>query len=378
MKIITYEALNFVKKFADTISVKQNLDSTIWTDFYKIFSDPYIGLSDRSETIKFPIKTFVPNEFKIPSLKTSSFNTTYEECCLERASEILSKQDELDVPIHLMYSGGIDSTVALSSFIKLLGVKEASKRVVLLMSKESKDENPYFYYKFIRPSFKIKSSELGYNDLDFGNWIYVTGELNDQLFGSDIYYDISGWQNDQYLNKEINIDNISLYFQKGKNISKTNSEKWAKILIEAYSKNNLLNFNNQLWDLFWWYNFSWKWIYVYYRIFLFSKDKSELNQNWIKNNYFPFFSSTTFQLWSLNNKEPKHLHNINSYKHIARKFICSVYGSDELLSKTKVQSLKNIVIYRPRSKLLTSDLKIIDSDFTNIKDIYNKENSLYG
>ena len=97
-----------------------------WLDFYKITQDPYIAINDRTNTFRFPIRTHVPDKFILPEFK--SLNITYEECVIERAAQIIKQQEDLDVPIQIMYSGGIDSSVIVSSFIKLLGVEEASKR----------------------------------------------------------------------------------------------------------------------------------------------------------------------------------------------------------------------------------------------------------
>ena len=94
-----------------------------WLDVYGIIQDRGIGLNDRTNTFRFPIRTFVPDKFKLPEFKNSSI--TYEECVLERAAQILKQQEDLDIPIQIMYSGGIDSSVIVSSFIKLLGVEQA-------------------------------------------------------------------------------------------------------------------------------------------------------------------------------------------------------------------------------------------------------------
>ncbi len=367
MNLITYQAYHFLEQ------IRLDKKHQVWIDFYKIFSDINIGLSDRSLQIRFPIKTLIPTEFQIPAAK--EFHLSYQDCCLIRATEILDKQESMDKPIYLMYSGGIDSSTILSSFIELLGLVQASQRITIVMSKESIDENPYFWYKFIRPYFEIKLSDLGYNEFDFGDWIYVTGELNDQLFGSDLLYDANYWAGNQYLNQMATVDNISKYFLEAKKIDPNSAQTWARLLIQNLK--TCPKHNGQIWDTFWWYNFCWKWIYVYYRVFLFSKYEGQLDIAWVKNNYFPFFADNNFQLWSLSGLEPKHLNSIESYKVTAKKFVCKVLGSNEYMKKTKKQSLKNIVSFRPRRHSLTDQLEIIHNNTIDINSIIDLDSNIY-
>ena len=71
-----------------------------WLDFYSIIQDRCIGLNDRTNTFRFPIRTHVPNKFILPEFKTLSI--TYEECVIERASQILKQQEDLDIPIQIL------------------------------------------------------------------------------------------------------------------------------------------------------------------------------------------------------------------------------------------------------------------------------------
>ena len=364
--LIAYQALHFLDQ------IKEDPKHQMWTDFYRIFDDPYVGVSDRSGQFKFPIKTKIPPEMLIPDFVKT--NITYKECCLERASQILAKQEELDVPIHIMYSGGIDSTAILSAFIDLLGIKEASKRITVIMSKESVEENPYFWYKFIRPHLAIKSSNVEYTEFNFGKWIYVTGELNDQLFGNDIQQEIALTFGNNYLNNPATVDSLSAYLIKGKNISKSSAVYWAKMIIDNLK--TCPNHNGTIWDGFWWYNFCWKWIHVYYRIFLFSRLEGDLDKTWLDNNYYAFFGSSNFQLWSMNNNELKYTGTWQSYKHTAKKYICEVYGSDEYMAKNKRRSLQNLFGMRARNHSITEDFKLVHNSTIPFSEIYCPENDI--
>jgi hypothetical protein len=364
MNLITYQAKHFVREMSSNPNYK------IWIDFYKIFNDWSIGITDRTGNFSFPIKTIIPKNMHAPAFSVN--NITYRECCINRAKEILQKQNDLDIPIHIMYSGGIDSTAVLCSFIDLLGVKGAADRVVLKMSKESIDENPFFWYKFIRPYFKIEESDFGYNELDFGKIIYVTGELNDQLFGSDIQQHFSLFGGDEFLNHSADVGLLQSFFEKFKGLSEVSAKFWA----ESFYKNldYCPNHYGKMWDIMWWYNFSWKWIYVYYRVFLYSKAEGPINKSWLENNYFPFFATDDFQLWSMNNNEPKHLGLWSTYKYTAKKYISDVSMNPEYMKKVKRQSLQNIVHLRPIEHAMTENYEIIDTKTIPI-DMVLRENT---
>lgn len=359
MKLITYQAQTFVQQ------LRLNQTHKVWTDFYKIFNDWSIGINDRTGTFDFPIKTIIPDNMKIPVFQNTT--VSYRDCCINQALKILEKQESCDLPVYLMYSGGIDSTAVLSAFIDLLGVEKAAHRITLKMSKESIDENPFFWYKFIRKHFNVEESNFGYNEFDFGNAIYITGELNDQLFGSDIQQHFVLFGGDNFLNSNVSVGLLANFFEKFKGISKEGAEFWAQLFFE--NLNSCPKHTNTLWDVLWWYNFCWKWIYVYYRVFLFSKIEGPINKVWLDNNYFPFFSDKSFQLWSMNNLEPKNLGTWDTYKFTAKKYITEVSGCNEYMKKVKRQSLQNIVNMRPRNHSLTETYEIIDNKKINLETI---------
>src|SRR5262249_8038965 len=130
-----------------------------------------------------PFKFKLYDKFRLPT-DLHGFKATYEECCLRRAQELLDLQDRVRVPIALFYSGGIDSTLVLISFARLLGAR-LKARVRVFLSVNSINENPNFYYSFVRKHCRIESSEK-FSYLFDGSHIIVGGEHNDQLFGSDI------------------------------------------------------------------------------------------------------------------------------------------------------------------------------------------------
>jgi hypothetical protein len=252
MNLITYQASHFNERL--------RVDSRfqLYSSIYTLFDDQNIGLNDRTRRIIFPIKTYVPDNFLVPTYKGISLS--FKECCASRVKEIIHKHTQENLPIKLMYSGGIDSTAVLCAFIDYLGLEQASKKITIIMSKESIDENPVMWYNFIRPYFTVENSSFSYNENDIGNWCYLTGELNDQLFGSDIQQDVSNWGGNSFLNNELSQGLIVDYLEKGRNLSRVEAEVWASVFVDNLK--SCPNHGNKVWDLFWWYNFTWKWIYV--------------------------------------------------------------------------------------------------------------------
>lgn len=364
MNLITYQATGFTSRVANDNTYRN------WLSVYKIFDDKNLGLNDRTGYITFPIQTIVPKKFCLPSYQ--SFNDTYKDCCLNRANEILAKFKTTRQPIKLMYSGGIDSSVILATFIDLLGIDQAKKIITIIMNKESIDENPVMWHKFIRPHFNIEPSDKNYSGKDISDWIFVTGELNDQLFGSDIQQDVANWGGQNFLNSQISVGALTDYLKQGKRLEDSHANLWANVFIENLK--SCPNHNNTMWDVFWWYNFTWKWIYVYYRIFMFSKISGRIDYNWMNNYYFPFFSTKEFQLWSLNHNEPKHLGTWDSYKHVAKKYVCEVLGDNSYMAKVKRQSLKNILYMRMRNYSIDENENLIDNQDVDLSQVYNENN----
>src|SRR5205814_5240866 len=123
-------------------------DARCWAQIYKLIA-PNVVLVDRAdETVCTPFRFSLYEKFRLPTV-LPDFRTTYEECCMRRAEELLALQDRVQVPIALFYSGGIDSTLVLVCLAKALG-SQLKERVTVYLSVDSIGENPNFYDSFIR------------------------------------------------------------------------------------------------------------------------------------------------------------------------------------------------------------------------------------
>jgi asparagine synthetase B (glutamine-hydrolysing) len=93
----------------------------IWTGIYSVVGFN-VSLVDRTERLRLPFRFDLYEPFRLPT-DLRGFTDTYEDCCNGRAKEIVAIQQREQVPIALLYSGGIDSTLVLVSFAKLLGAE---------------------------------------------------------------------------------------------------------------------------------------------------------------------------------------------------------------------------------------------------------------
>lgn len=322
-----------------------------WRSLYK-FVNYAVAFMDRTGTIATPVNSVISDKMAMPAYDPN-FSSSYYECCVQRASEIMQTQERLDVPIRLMYSGGIDSSLILSSFIESVGLDEASNRIELLMNQESIYENPWMWEKIIRPNFKILDSDQHASYYTKKN-IIVAGEGNDQLFGTDMYRDIVNWGGDGILNLPCTEGRIKDYFSY-KNLTEDESDLWFNLLKQQMetTKAPIDTFG----DYWWWVNFSCKWSNVFYRMLFYTPTPEIVNQEYLDTYYQQFFNTKEFQLWSLKDREHKHQGNYTTYKFHARDLVADFIGAPEYRKKLKKPSLTHVVRLRHSCDLIDHEYK---------------------
>lgn len=339
-----------------------------WLSVYS-FIDYSVALNDRSNNIKFPVITTVPDHLALPEFKI--INLSYKECCANKVRDLIALSNQTGKEICLMYSGGIDSSVVLSSFIDVLGVKEAAKKINIFMSQESILENPVMWEKFIRPYFKVTNSKLHRKTGIDNDKILVFGELNDQLFGSDILKNISVWAGRDILNNTFTVDLGIKYLTEHCKMSIKHATIWSELLIENLK--SCPRHNSSVWDTFWWYNFSLKWINVYYRYLMGCDLTSEVRQDQIDTSYCAFFNTEDFQQWSMNNNEDKHQGTWNSYKYAAKHLVAEVTGDKLFFNRTKKNSLQKVLMLSNRTAFVFEN-NIMMQSTDDITLLYNPDN----
>ena len=329
-------------------------DVQLWSEIYK-FLPHGVSLVDRTGRMQMPFAFTLFDGFALPS-DLNGFSMSYEECCEQRVREILALQEKVNVPVALLYSGGIDSTLVLISFAKVLGPALRDK-VRVFLSTDSIKENPKFYFSFIRKHCNIDSSERIPHLFD-KSYIIVGGEHNDQLFGSDIvgkFLRFSGPMSE--VKRPYSRESIVGFFEK-MGLSAAGANAWFDLLSE--SADHAPCEVESVFDFFWWLNFVFKWQTVSFRMMLRMNpaQRKNIDKAFIDSYYHHFYDTTAFQKWSMLNKSKKIGETWTSYKHHAKELIHEFFHDDDYLNnKAKAGSLSRLFLQRDMALALTDDFE---------------------
>lgn len=330
MKIIYYMPM-FLKSQAKTQSNKKLVD---FCEIFKIVS-PNACIIDRTNSFNTPFDIKVLNE--IPS-RPSTIEYTYDDICINRAKSILKENKNIVV----FYSGGLDSTVVLLSFIQAIKSGTGNyNQITVSATPYSIIENPIFWEKYIVPNFNLVSANRTLEQVNDPSTItdrYVMGENADQMFGSDIILN-----NFDLFNQEISELNISK-FVSAKNVN-ADSHSYIVDSLITVGKNCPTDLNNMA-DLIWWLNFSSKWQSVSLRTLCFTNFLDNLQYEEQLKMFDTFFNTPEFQILSLygNIKKWGDTPSPYNYKLQARLFIekyCDIGNYTKI--KAKIPSLYRVL-----------------------------------
>jgi hypothetical protein len=343
-----------------------------WAQIYKLIG-MNVSFVDRTEEIICPFNVKLYPKFKMPT-DIIKYEYTYEECCNKKATELYNLSKQLDKPIYVFYSGGIDSTLVVISLKKVMPDAEFHERVVLLMDYESVRENPVFYETYIRGKIKTLSSQQ-FNRFFDKSAILVGGEFNDQLFGSDLVKEINVFCGFDGAFKKYTRELIVAFFN-FKGLDSFSANRWYDLVDESCKKSPVPL--TSVFDFLWWLNFNYKFQSVFFRILMrcSAEQQKNINQDFVDNYYHHFFGDEYFQIWSMTNHENKIKKEWTSYKYIAKELIFEYnHDADYRDYKTKVPSLYKIFLQRKTPAAITSDYQYLYE--LNTDELYVPYNSFY-
>jgi hypothetical protein len=346
-------------------------DFNTWRGMYCVtnaVTAPYI---DRTSVVKFPIKTFIPESCLMPKFNPN-FNMSYLDCALEEANVIYQDGQENELPICVFWSGGIDSSMVLTAFIMARGMDYARKNLKVVMTPESVIENPVMYYKFILPNLEIISGEHIDSMWDKDK-IIVTGELNDQLIGSDVMRDFIAFKGTKETFTPWQESEIVRYYHQHKKMPEIHAEAWARVLSQCVRSSECPV--NDYWDFYWYITFACKWMYVGHRLLVYADPSTISYQNYndFEKYHRSFYASKNFQHWSMNNPDKKHQGSWQTHKWYPRKIVSDFMNESSYLNKNKNGSLWKLAISKFRANAIDKDLNMLEN--ININDWYDPENS---
>jgi hypothetical protein len=307
-----------------------------FSKFFKIYN-PTVVVLDRSNTIRIPVYTTLL--FPLPVLRPIS--KSFEEICNDRAIELLTRADSLGVTVYVFYSGGIDSTLLLISLLKqATPVQKAN--IVVLLSEDSIRENPNFYREFIHGKLRVDSVNQ-YPYLLGSNALFVGGEHNDQLFGSDMMGKLITRFDPSVIQKRYDRDLFFTFFNG--NLDDSVATHFYLDMFERLKAAAPVNIVTNH-DYLWWINFSLKWQSVFMRMLtcVAPRNATRIDLAYLGTRYNHFYGTEDFQLWSMNNMDKKIKNSWNTYKWVCKDIIYDyTKDADYRDNKIKVGSLSSVI-----------------------------------
>lgn len=306
------------------------------SEIFDLSSDNYInlvkffetGVMDRTQSLVSGFKYKIVD----PIPEIASTRPQIDEIMLQKAQEILDLAIEKNQKILVLWSGGIDSTAALLALHELCG-EDSPDIITLGSSHGSFVEFPELGNYLIEQKFNIIPMVHPVSKYLPKDYIVVTGEHGDQLFGSDKMLPLvdAGLGNIPYTKY------LPLFI--------------AEKLGDTKQVNNLMEYLEpvirkcpfaikDICQCLWWLNFILKWQQVSLRIPVWSgksvKDIFDQCQH--------FYRDEIFQQWSLaqENKNPQ---KIDEYKLELKQFINKRFECENYFLRKKKE-----ISLRPRAE----------------------------
>ena len=368
MSIIFYNSHDIFIKHANREKLKEIPGGEMFSLYFKVFSQNITAV-DRTNTITTPLDVSVLPHLQMPQFE--SFTSTFEEICDNRAQELMFHAKKTGRKLAVMYSGGIDSTLILCALLKNCTEEDLKSTVVVLLSNASIRENPNFFYNHVIKKFNCVSSFRYTHFLGNDNYVFVSGENGDQLFGSQV---VSAFTQDRpFADVFKNINNMEgeLINWMYKTTFKFNEPQYTKQHIEQlfFIFKKIVDAApvklDTVYKFFWWINFTTKWHSVYVRPLPFSKN---LNTIKFEENYTTFYCTKEFQLWAMNNHDSFIKDTPDTAKYVSKDYIFKYNKDLEYLKKPKIGSLWRM--FRQKNIPFTLD--------QNLKANYNyPDNTMY-
>lgn len=309
----------------------------LFRHYFSIYNPKAVPI-DRTGALTLPVRTkiFEP----LPALRACT--KTYEDICNERARELLALADNLNRPMKVFYSGGIDSTLVVVSLLKNASPAQ-KKNITVLLSEESIAENPDFYRDHIRGHLHTESSGLFHYLLGTDN-LFVNGDNNDQLFGSDAVVKFINQFGAETIHDRYNRDMFFRFFHA--RINDDTVTHFYLDLFEKLTRSAPIPITSN-YEVLWWINFALKWQTASFRMFPYVAPRNVplISESYVQTRYMPFYRTEDFQLWSMNNPDKKIKDTWNTYKFTAKDIIYDFTKDTQYRdTKTKRGSLHSLLL----------------------------------
>ena len=303
-----------------------------------------IGVSDwrcRTGTFNNPWNSVSQSEFAAPALAYTP--DSFDDIANARAVELLDEARRTQRKLLVLWSGGIDSTFVLSSFIKNMSPEDRDL-IVVCCNFTSILENTQFYVDHI--SNKLQCMDYQEFDLtpEFLNThIVIHGDPGDCLQGPSVpayaRFILGGrhkqpWKNHiAELKQSCQMHTSNPHYTEG--FGDWFVDRVSNNLEEVAPENV-----KTVADWWWWTYYNFKWEFSCQRPLYFSRrdPTTEFTQEQIadyaRNTYF---NTTSWQMWSYTNLDRLIGLERNTHKHFARDYIFEL-DRNEIYYSTKIKT----------------------------------------
>ncbi len=336
MKIVNHNNLTLTEAYKNELENYNPLDFDNLDDYNSIhvgelYNNYVYGLGALVESPcpydRFGEYNFLNVDFDpIPEIPEGR-NRNFKDITNQRAVDIWN----MDKPVRVWYSGGIDSSTALSALITW---KQPHHELSVWMSEASKDENPTMFDKIKNMDLTIEWSNKETIFFTKEHWdgssINVTGECGDPMYGTFVIENHIEEINDHWT-KTMDFEDVNYVYRDSNHHSKFMQ------FCEDYIKRCPFEIKNTF-DFTWWLAFTLKWQWIDRRLFGNLPDPSGYK------NMLSFFNTPEYQIWSMTNHDLKHQGTYKTYKWPSKQYIYDFNpDSNYLMNKTKEKSFPKTV-----------------------------------
>lgn len=240
-----------------------------------------------------PLYSYLPDLQKYKKIN-------FTEITDSRAKELLDYSNNYDC-VYLFWSGGIDSTVILTSIIKNWSSADLEKLIIVL-NEDSILENTAVYNNYINGKIKTEAVERFFSgELNLSHdCIYVDGNAGDSVTYLQIDRFDKMFPNHYLKPWKQNIDILIKYFSTS--TSEQHGIETYKRVVRSINTNNLEV--ETIFDFLWWMTFNWLHEKLLYNILwqytpcFFSNNNLNTKQ-FLEENMFQWFNSNEYQDWMI-------------------------------------------------------------------------------
>ena len=267
-----------------------------WYQFIKLMLKYNQGVDSQYVRIGKNTLPFKNNYIDPAPLYDPNFTMSFSDATDLRYKQLYNTHN--DKPWLVLWSGGVDSTVVLTSILKNT-TPEDRKNIHVACNRVSVYEYPEFYYKYVQPNFHlIDSSGIIINQDLLSKYYIIDGEPADQLFVAGTAQSIL-FSDPELLHNDL----------------RTQPDQLLKILTQTVDKefavwhyeNMLENINSTdipvetYYDFFWWNAFNWVWPAICMRSLATQSDDNPNEVQAYLDNFTHWYNTIEYQQWSMNN-----------------------------------------------------------------------------